>query len=424
MSHKEDIGGANRVKPFSLDRRWFWLAWEQVRMNRGGPGVDGVTIGQFESRLDDELYRLWNRMSSGTYFPKPVKAVPIPKADGGVRVLGVPTVADRVAQAVVANLAQAGTESVFLPDSYGFRPGRGALDAVRQGKDRCRQYDWVVDLDIAKFFDSVDHELLLKVVEWQEWPRWAVICVERWITAPLMETDGVLTPREKGTPQGGVVSPVLANLFLHVVFDLWMTREYPDIPFERYADDAICHCKTFNQAQKLVEHLGQRFSQCGLMMHPVKTKIVYCKDSNRKGGYPGPTRFTFLGYEFRARRMKGKHGVFNSFGPGVDPVKRKAMIDRIRQWRIPHKTGWTRIELAKLVNPVVRGWMNYYAEFYPSEFYPVLHYLNARIFEWMRKKYRHRSIKKAMRVWKRCALITRDFAHWQGPHPNIQVFTY
>ena len=420
MPQEKDTGGVKGGKPFILDQRWFVRAWEQVRKNRGGPGVDGVTIEQFESRLDDELFKLWNRMSSGTYFPKPVKAVPIPKPDGGVRVLGVPTVADRVAQTVVANLAQAGMESVFLPDSYGFRRGRGALDAVGKARERCQHYDWVVDLDIAKFFDSVDHELLMRVVEWQGWPRWAVICVQRWITAPMMDVDGQVSPRERGTPQGGVISPVLANLFLHVVFDTWMVREFPGVPFERYADDAICHCSTRRLAHELVERLRQRFTQCGLELHPVKTKIVYCQDSNRRGTGLGPTRFTFLGYEFRARTVKGKYGLFDAFRPGVDPVKRAGMISTIRNWRLPKRTGATWDELAEWINPVVRGWMNYYARFAAQEFAPVLSYLNWRLFAWMRAKHRYRSVKKALRQWKR---ITRFglFVHWQDPHPNTYV---
>ena len=424
MPDEEDARGVKGAKPFTLERCWFDQAWQQVRKNRGGPGVDGVTIEQFESRLDDELFVLWNRMSSGTYFPQPVQAVPIPKPDGGVRVLGVPTVADRVAQTVVANQAQAGTESVFLPDSYGFRPGRGALDAVEMARQRCREYDWVVDLDIAKFFDSVDHELLIQVVEWQEWPRWALICVQRWITAPMVDVDGSITLREQGTPQGGVVSPVLANLFLHVVFDMWMTREFPGVPFERYADDAICHCVTRRQAHELVDRVKQRFDECGLMLHPVKTKVVYCKDSNRRGDGLGPTRFTFLGFEFRARQVRGKHGVFDRFGPGVDPVKRTGMIDTVRRWRLASRTQASWVELATWINPVVAGWMNYYARFTAAEFTAVLHYLNARLFTWMRKKYRYRSVKKALRIWKRITVNTRLFVHWRGAHPVTMIFAH
>jgi group II intron reverse transcriptase/maturase len=313
-------------------------------------------------------------------------------------------------------------ESVFVPDSYGFRPGRGALDAVEMARRRCRQYDWVVDLDISKFFDSVDHELLLQVVQWQGWPRWAVICVERWITAPMVDADGQVSPRDKGTPQGGVVSPVLANLFLHVVFDLWMGREFPDVLFERYADDAICHCATRRVAQQLVERLEQRFVECGLKLHPVKTKIVYCKDSDRRGNGLGPTRFVFLGFEFRARKVRGKYGVFDRFGPGIDPVKRDGLIMVIRGWRLPSKMGHRLVDLARLINPILRGWMNYYARFCADEFAVVLHYLNARLFKWMRKKYRHRSVKKALRVWKQITKVSRIFVHWQGPHPNTFVF--
>ena len=422
MPIEQDTSESKGDKPFTLDKQWFDQAWKQVKHNQGGPGVDGVTIEQFEASLEDELYKLWNRMSSGTYFPKPIKAVPIPKADGGTRVLGVPTIADRVAQTVVANRAQAGAEQVFLPDSYGFRPGRAALDAVEMARQRCRQYDWVVDMDIARFFDSVDHDLLMKVVEWQGWPRWAQICVQRWISADLVGPDGQVTLRDRGTPQGGVISPVLANLFLHVVFDVWMTKQYPDIPFERYADDAICHCQTRRQAYALVEALKQRFTDCGLELHPRKTKVVYCQDSKRKGNNLGPTRFTFLGFEFRARPVKGKYGVYDLFGPGIDPVKRKGIIEVIRGWRIHTRTTASWEDLARLVNPRVRGWMNYYARYTASEFAGVLHYLNYRIFAWMRKKYRYRSVKKALRIWRRIAPYSRVFSHWCGPRPNAFIF--
>jgi len=402
-------------KPFDIDKRWFAGAWEQVRANKGGPGVDGVTLEAFGERLDDNLYKLWNRMSSGTYFPSPVKAVPIPKSGGGTRWLGVPTVADRVAQAVVARLAGAQAEQVFVEDSYGFRPGRGALDAVRAARRRCLEFDWVVDLDIAKFFDSVDHGRLLQIVEWLRWPRWAVICVERWITAPVAMPDGTSVPRDKGTPQGGVISPVLANLYLHVAFDVWMGREFPDVPFERYADDAICHCRTRMRAERLVGALRERFAEVGLELHPEKTKIVYCKDSNRRGGgLPYPTRFVFLGFEFRARTVKGPNGLYDCFLPAADPAKLAGLRQAIRAWRIPRRTAATWGDLASWLNPWARGWLGYYAAFSPWAVLPVLKYLNAKLLAWMRSKYRLRSVRRALARWDRVTRVGRGlFFHWR-----------
>jgi RNA-directed DNA polymerase len=373
-----------------------------------------VSIGDFEERLDDNLYKLWNRMSSGTYFPPPVKAVPIGKPDGGVRWLGVPTVADRVAQAVVAMRGGIDAETFFAGSSYGFRPGRGALDAVGAARENCWRFDWVVDLDIAKFFDTVDHGLLMRCVEWRGWPRWAVIAVGRWIAAPARMPDGEVRARREGTPQGGPVSPLLANLFLHVVFDAWMAREFPDCPFERYADDVIVHARTKRRALGLVAAIGARMAECGLGLHPEKTKVVYCRDANRKGGGWPQTRFVFLGFEFRARVAKGRYGLFDLFSPAIDPAKRKALAAEIRSWRLAKRTG-TRIEaLAAWVNQRVRGWIAYYGAFAPHEVARVLKYLNSKLFKWMRNKWGITSAKKALARWRRLtAERPHLFHHWQ-----------
>jgi group II intron reverse transcriptase/maturase len=289
-----------KAKPFDIPKREVWEAFKKVKANRGAAGVDGQSIADFEADLTNNLYKLWNRLSSGSYFPPPVRRVDIPKASGGKRPLGIPTVADRVAQEVVRRYLEPRLEPVFHADSYGYRPGRSAIDAVRTARQRCWRYDWVLDIDIKAFFDSLDHELLLRAVRRHTDCPWVLLYIERWLKAPMQREDGGIEPRDAGTPQGGVVSPILANLFLHYAFDIWMTRTYPAVQFERYADDAVCHCRTRQQAKALRAALEERFAACGLVLHPQKTKIVYCKDTNRKGRYPD-VLFDFLGYTFRPR---------------------------------------------------------------------------------------------------------------------------
>ena len=295
-------------KPFDISKWEVQDAWEKVKANKGAPGVDKQTLGEFESDLKNNLYRIWNRMSSGSYFPPPVKAVEIPKPHGsGTRILGVPCVADRIAQTVVAARLEKAVEPVFHPDSYGYRPGRSALDAVAACRKRCWKKDWVIDLDVGKFFDSVRWDLIVKAVEAHTDLPWVVLYVKRWLAAPLQLPDGTLLDRDRGTPQGSSVSPVLANLFMHYAFDTWLARNYPGVQFERYADDAVVHCATERQAREVLAAIGKRMEQVGLRLHPAKTRIVYCKDGDRRGSHEH-TSFTFLGFTFRARAARGKNG--------------------------------------------------------------------------------------------------------------------
>jgi len=319
------MGGANpKVKSFEIPKRLVFEAWKKVRANDGAPGVDRVSITEFESRVGDSLYKLWNRMSAGSYMPSPVRAVEIPKDHGmGVRVLGVPTTADRVAQTAVAMLLEERLEPIFHPDSYGYRPGRSAHDALAVTRRRCWEKDWVLDLDIRSFFDSVPHDLLLKAVAHHTRERWVLLYVERWLKAPMRMPDGTLLAREKGTPQGSPISPLLANLFLTYAFDRWMTREHPGCPFERYADDSVVHCATEKQARRLWVEIAKRLKTVGLELHPEKTKVVYCKDTNRRGDAKH-TSFDFLGYTFRGREARGPRGYFISFAPAIAPTARRS----------------------------------------------------------------------------------------------------
>jgi len=290
-------------KPFSIDKKLVCEAYKAVKANAGAAGVDGQTIEQFEADLRDNLYKIWNRMSSGSYFPPPVRAVSIPKKSGGQRILGVPTVADRVAQMVVKMVIEPDLDSIFLPDSYGYRPGKSALDAIGVTRKRCWEYDWVLEFDIKGLFDNIDHTLLLRAIRKHVKCKWAILYLERWLTAPMVLEDGTRVERTRGTPQGGVVSPVLANLFLHYAFDLWMVRTHPELPWCRYADDGLVHCRTEQEAQAIQTDLQIRLAECQLELHPTKTRIVYCKDGQRTGKYP-IRKFDFLGYTFRPRLVR------------------------------------------------------------------------------------------------------------------------
>ena len=401
-------------KPFDISKRAVWEAYEKVKANKGAPGVDEVSIEEFEKDLKGNLYKIWNRMSSGTYFPPPVRAVEIPKPDGGVRVLGVPTVADRIAQTVAARVLEEKTEPVFHPDSYGYRPGRSAIDAVATCRRRCWKADWVIDLDISAFFDSVAWDLVNKAVSTHTDQPWVVLYVQRWLQAPLRLPDGTLRQRDRGTPQGSAVSPVLANLFLHYAFDAWMAREFPTIGFERYVDDAVVHCVSERQARYVLQAIEERMRQVGLSLHPEKTRIVYCQDDNRRGLYEH-VEFTFLGFTFRRRSTQTKNGtMFLSFLPAISSKALSRISADVRSWRLHHRTHLTEADLARRINPIVRGWMNYYGAFYKSALYPLLERINAYLMRWIRKKYqRLRGRKKAQTAWTQAVQRRpRFFAHW------------
>jgi len=314
------IGTTN--KPFRIEKRRVYEAYKAVKTNRGAAGVDGETLEMFEKDLAGNLYKIWNRMSSGTYFPPPVRAVSIPKKTGGERVLGVPTVSDRIVQTVVKQMIEPDLDSLFLPDSYGYRPGKSALDAVGVTRQRCWKYDWVLEFDIKGLFDNLPHDLLLKAVRKHVKCNWALLYIERWLAAP-MEKNGEVIERTRGTPQGGVVSPILSNLFLHYAFDVWMTRTHPDLPWCRYADDGLVHCRTEQEAEALKAQLQARLAACGLEMHPTKTQIVYCKDNRRRAMYPA-VKFDFLGYQFRPRQWRSHSGMSSSVAIPQRPVRRRS----------------------------------------------------------------------------------------------------
>lgn len=406
----------NETKPFSISKQEVYDAYMRVKKNNGAAGVDGQSLKDFEKGLKNNLYKLWNRMSSGSYFPPPVRRVEIPKQGGGVRPLGIPTVADRIAQTVVKNRLEPGLERLFHPNSYGYRPRKSAIEAVGMVRQRCLQYDWVLDLDISSFFDTIDHALLMKALMRHTECRWVLLYVGRWLKAPVRMPDGTLCEREKGTPQGGVISPLLANLFLHYVFDAWMQKYYPGVPFERYADDAVCHLKTKEQAERLKAVLEARFEECGLKLHPEKTSIVYCKDSNRKGGYKNES-FDFLSYTFRPRLSRRKDGMFYvRFSPAVSNKAVRHMNQCIRSWKLCRESERSLQELAKAINAAVRGWFNYYGYFYRSAMDKVSRQINLHLARWAQRKYKRlrghngRAIKWVYGIAKRQPEL---FVHWQ-----------
>lgn len=413
----------DKTKPYDIPKQTVWDAFQRVKANKGAAGVDEETIGEFEKDLKGNLYKIWNRMCSGSYFPPAVKAVEIAKKSGGVRILGIPTVSDRVAQMVVKMHFEPKVEPIFAADSYGYRPGKSAIDALRITRGRCWRYDWVIELDIRKLFDRIDHELLMKAVRTHTDSAWEILYIERWLKAPFQMQDGRLVERTMGTPQGGVVSPVIANLFMHYAFDEWMRREHPNNPWARYADDAVIHCRTQKEAESLLIDLGERFKQCKLELNTEKTRIVYCKDDDRRGNYP-LTSFDFLGYTFRPRRSKNRWGkCFINFSPAVSNAASKAMRQTIRGWRMQLKSDVGIDDLSRMFNPVVRGWINYYGCFYKSQLYSVLRHMNRALMYWARRKYKKLAVhKRRASSWLGRLARNRPelFAHWQmGILPTV-----
>jgi len=412
----------SKAKPFSISKRVVLEAYKRVKKNEGAAGVDDESIEDFEKDLKNNLYKIWNRMSSGSYFPPPVRGEEIPKGDGRKRPLGIPTVGDRVAQTVAKIYLEPKVEPSFHPDSYAYRHGKSAIEALGMARQRCWCYDWVLDLDIKGFFDNIDHELMMRAVRKHTDCKWLLLYIERWLKAPVQLKDGDLVSRGKGTPQGSVISPLLANLFLHYAFDEWMRRNYPHIPFERYADDIIAHCKSERQARWLKRVMEKRLAECKLEVHPEKTKIVYCKDDKRRGNYPNE-KFDFLGYEFRSRGAKNRFGkCFVNFSPAIRPKAAKEIRRVIRGWKIHRMSDKSIEDLSRMLNPVIRGWINYYGSYYKSALYPIFDQLNCALRKWAMRKYKRlRGKQRRARHWLGRIVRCRPFlfAHWSfGARPS------
>jgi RNA-directed DNA polymerase len=405
------------TKPFDISKRLVWEAYKRVKANAGAAGVDGRTLEDFDRSLANNLYRIWNRLASGSYFPPPVKAVSIPKKAGGTRILGIPTVADRIAQTAVRLALEPHVEPHFHTDSYGYRPGKSAHQALAVTRQRCWWHAWVLEFDIRGLFDNIDHGLLMKALRHHTDCSWVVLYVERWLTAPMQGEDGSIESRDKGTPQGGPLSPLLANLFLHYAFDRWMATHHSDIPFCRYADDGVIHCRTESQARYLQRQLARRLRECGLALHPDKTRVVYCKSQHRKLDHD-VTQFEFLGYTFRPRCANDRYGrAFTNFSPALSGTAAKSMRQTIRRWKLQLKSDKSLEDLACMFGPKIQGWIAYYCRFYRSAFRDIAHHLDRALVRWAMRKYK-RLRGHQTRAWrwlaaraKRCPGL---FPHWRA----------
>jgi RNA-directed DNA polymerase len=407
----------NEAKSYSITKELVMEAFQCVKVNKGSPGIDQVSIQQYEEKLEDNLYKLWNRMSSGCYFPKPYKIVMIPKSNGKLRQLSIPTVEDRIAQMVAKLTIEPTIDPIFHPDSYGYRPNKSAHLALATTRQRCWRYPWVIDLDIQGFFDNLDHELLMKAVKHYVKEKWVILYIERWIKTPVPNPDKTGSPTVpiKGIAQGGVISPLLANIFLHIALDSWMRKEFPQNPFERYADDMIIHTQTEEEAKSILEAISQRLQKCNLNLNQDKTKIVYCKQADRDKDYPH-IQFDFLGYTFRPRGAKTKQGtMFLSFLPAISHKAIQQIQDKVRSWKIQTKALLPLEALAKYWNPIVRGWIQYYGKFYVSALHQVKEILDRMLIKWIRDKYKsvRSSLKRAYRLLQRMKNQNPTlFVHW------------
>ena len=408
------------AKSYEIAKREVVDAFERVKAKGGGAGADGVTLADFEKDLRGNLYRIWNRLSSGSYFPPPVKRVEVQEEGGKIRPLGIPTVGDRIAQMVVKQRLEPELEPLFDENSYGYRPGRSAHDALKVARRLCWKHDWVLDLDIKGFFDNLDWTLLMKAVRKHAKEAWVTLYIPRWLGADVILPDGTVQKRDRGTPQGGVISPLLANLFLHYAFDGWMRRQHPGVPFERYADDIICHCDSKAQAEELRAELERRLGECGLELHPSKTKIVYCADDNRPQ-QDETCRFDFLGFTFKPRSAAGRGGVFTAFTPAVSDKAVAAMHREVRSWNLSKRGSQSLAQLRAEIAPTVRGWVQYYGEFRPSTLYRALRPLDEHLVHWAQRKYK-RLEKHKDRAWEWLKGLQlrepRLFPHWWTAIPK------
>ncbi len=414
----------NETKSIPISRSMVWEAYQKVRSNKGSAGVDKVSMEEFNANRSKHLYKLWNRMASGSYFPPPVKEVEIPKKDGTVRKLGVPTIGDRVGQMVVKMFIEPRLEKVFSINSYGYRPNKNAHQALAKVRENCWKQDWVIDLDIKGFFDNIDHNKLMLAVEKHVPENWVRLYIKRWLEAPVFTVSGETIQKQgKGTPQGGVISPLLANLFLHYAFDKWIEKTDRRVQFSRYADDIIVHCKSKVHAEQMLQAIQQRMESVGLELHPQKTKIVYCRDYRRKEKYP-TVKFDFLGYSFQPRTAFSKKlgKLFIGYDCAISISSRKRIADKLEALNVNKLSFKSIVGVAQFLNPMIRGWVHYYGKFKMFELTKVFRLLSMRLVWWARKRYKRykTSIRKA---YKWLASIRKQFPtlfyHWNFSQINV-----
>ena len=408
----------DETKSVSISRQMVWQAYKKVKANKGSAGVDSVNMEEFDANRSKHLYKLWNRMASGSYFPPPVKEVEIPKKDGKIRKLGIPTISDRVGQMVIKDYLEPRLEKIFSPNSYGYRPNKNAHQALASVRENCWKYDWVIDLDIKGFFDNIDHEKLMLAIEKHVPEKWACMYIKRWLSMHVMLKSGQIREKQgKGTPQGGVISPLLANLFLHYALDAWLEKTDKTVKFARYADDAIIHCKSKAHAEWVLKKISERMQECGLELSKDKTKIVYCKDYRRKGKYP-IVKFDFLGYSFQPRTSKSKKDgkLFPGFDCAISISSKKRIFAKLREFNITYLTFKSIVGIAQYLNPYIRGWVNYFGKFRRYEMNSVFQMLRRRLVFWARKRYKRyrRNLNKAYKWLDRVRIqFPNLFYHWQ-----------
>ena len=404
------------TKSLPISKRMVYNSYLKVIAKDGSAGIDKQSIEQFNENLSDNLYKIWNRMTSGSYFPPPVRTVFIPKKQGGKRPLGIPTVSDRIAQGVVKDYLEPTLETIFHSGSFGYRPGRSAHDALKQCQDNCIKHAWVIDVDIKGFFDNINHDIMLQLLQLHTQENWVMLYAERWLKAGVEQEDGSIAARMKGTPQGGVISPLFANIYLHHAFDKWMDETNPQNPFERYADDIVIHCSSKEEAEQLLAKLKERMHQYELELHPEKTKIVYCKNYQRNDKHDNNS-FTFLSYSFQPRTIRDKFGRKNRLVVFNAAISQQAKTSIRTRLRVVLRTRWSdkTIEwFADKLNPKLRGWVNYYTLFNRHETYEVFYYLNERIQKWIANKYKIRGTLKVRDKYQRIQTESPEmFYHWK-----------
>lgn len=405
-----------KTKSFAVSKRMVYESYLKVMSGDGCEGIDGQSIEMFKAELSKNLYKVYNRMSSGSYFPPPVRTVFIPKKQGGLRPLGIPTVGDRIAQGVVKDYLEPAMDQMFHNSSFGYRPGRDAHGALGQCHANCLRYAWVVDVDIKGFFDNISHEKLMEMLRVHTEEKWVLLYVERWLKAGIQQEDGSIGERTKGTPQGGVISPLLANLYLHHAFDKWMDQSNTNNPFERYADDIIIHCPSKSEAENLLRALEERMKEYSLALHPEKTKVVYCKNYQRNEEHD-ENSFTFLSYTFRPRPAMDKFGrnkLIVLFNGAISSTAKTFIRKAIRKILNPQWTDVSLEAFARLLNPKIRGWINYYGKFFKWRTVRVFNYLDYLIQRWIANKYRITSKAQTLEKFKTMMKETpMMFYHWK-----------
>ena len=390
-------------------------AYQKVRKGGKAVGIDQQSWADFDKEPERNLYVIWNRLASGSYHPQPVREVEIPKKDGSKRKLGIPTLRDRIAQQVVKDYMEKRIDKLFHENSYGYRPLKSAHQAIEQVRQNTFGFDWVLDMDISKFFDEVDHDLTLKAVSHVIEEKWVLMYVERWLKMPVQKQDGTVEPKQgKGTPQGGVISPLLANLYLHFAMDKWLSNHYPTVRFVRYADYVVIHCSTHQQAEQVKEALINRLAEVKLKVNESKTHIAYCKDYSRKESHE-KVKFEFLGFSYqpRARKSKRDGKNFMAFTAEISQTNKKRIIQTIRELGVWRDTRVEIQSIAAQLNAKLRGWINYYGLYSKRSLRIALVKVEERLVKWLKKKHKAGTRKARAKL----KVIRREnpelFYHWR-----------